>query len=147
MVRGLRLSAAGLVEAPVPLVLEPGPAPTPTAHRRTHTGDGWHEAPVYDGETLRPGPKVEGPALVEWPFTTLVLAPGDGAATLESGDVLVEVADPASSARSTGPPPPARRAGTSPGPRPAPRGWPGQRSRRNERTQSIETRGDSKNTS
>jgi N-methylhydantoinase A len=100
MVRGVRLHAAGLVDAPVPVVLEPGPVPDPAGHRRVHTGDGWHEAPVYDGEQLRPGPSLAGPALVQWPFTTLLLRPDEVATTLATGDVLVELA-PASDGRGT----------------------------------------------
>ncbi len=91
MVRGVRLHAAGLVDAPAPVVLEPGPVPDPAGERRVHTGDGWHDAPVYDGDQLRPGPPLTGPALVQWPFTTLLLRPGEAATTLATGDVLVEL--------------------------------------------------------
>jgi N-methylhydantoinase A len=90
-VRGLRLSATGLVDAPRWPVLASGPASTPSTRRTVHTGDAWHEAPVYDGDALRPGPSITGPALVQWPFTTLVLRPGEVATTLDTGDVLVEI--------------------------------------------------------
>lgn len=91
MVRGLRLSATGLVDPPTPPVLDAGPAPTPRSRRRVYTGGAWHETPVFDGDALRPGPTLAGPALVQWPFTTLVLGPGEVATTLETGDVLVEL--------------------------------------------------------
>ena len=93
MVRGVRLTATGVVAAPDPAPLEadPGP-PVPIGRRSVHTGDGWHEVDVYDGERLRPGPPIVGPAVVPWRFTTLVLRPGDRAVTLPTGDVLVDVA-------------------------------------------------------
>jgi N-methylhydantoinase A len=99
MVRGIRLLATGLVDQPAPVVLEPQPAPaTSVGERRVHTGDAWHDAPVYDGEQLRPGPPLVGPAVVQWPFTTLLLQPRDRALVRPNGDVLVDVAagtDPA----------------------------------------------------
>lgn len=100
MVRGIRLLATGLVDQPAPVVLEPDPAPpNPVATRPVHTGDGWHDAPVYDGDALRPGLPVIGPAIVQWPFTTLVLRPGDQAHVRPNGDVLVDVAAPDASDR------------------------------------------------
>jgi len=92
MVRGIRLAATGLVDQPAAVELEPAKGPaTPIARRRVHTGDDWHEAPVFDGDALRPGPTIEGPALVQYPFTTLVLRPGDVASVRPNGDVLVQV--------------------------------------------------------
>ncbi|HEY5164984.1 MAG TPA: hydantoinase/oxoprolinase family protein [Acidimicrobiia bacterium] len=93
MVRGIRLAATGLVDQPTPVVLEPETKPaSPVSERRVHTGDGWHDAPVYDGEHLRPGPPLTGPAIVQWRFTTLLLLPRDRAHVRPNGDVLVEIA-------------------------------------------------------
>ena len=39
-------------------------------------GSGFVDAPVYDGSVLAPGVEVRGPALVEEPFTVVVLPPG-----------------------------------------------------------------------
>jgi hypothetical protein len=47
---------------------------------------------VYDGEALRPGPAVIGPAVVQYRFTTLVLRPGDVARVLPNGDAVVDLA-------------------------------------------------------
>ena len=92
LVRGIRLIATGLVEQPARVTLEPAAGePEPVGQRRAHFGDDWHAAPVYDGLSLRPGPDLVGPALVGYPFTTLVLRPGDVAHVLPSGDVLVDV--------------------------------------------------------
>ncbi len=92
-VRGIRLVATGLVDQPHLVRLEPSnDAPVPITRRLLHCGGEWHtDAPVYDGETLRPGPTIAGPALIQSRFTTLVLGPGDVAATLPNGDILVDV--------------------------------------------------------
>jgi N-methylhydantoinase A len=92
VVRGVRLLATGLVDQPAEPVLEEAPAPAPIGHRRVFAGDAWHDdVPVYDGDALRPGPPVVGPALVQSRFTTIVLAAGDEARMLPNGDVLIEV--------------------------------------------------------
>ncbi len=91
MVRGVRLKAIGLVSAPVPSAGSGSGTLAPVGHRRVHTGDGWHDAPVFDGAALHTGPAIRGPALVQWPFTTLVLGPGQVSAARPDGDVLVEV--------------------------------------------------------
>ena len=49
---------------------------------------------MYEWGDLGDGATVAGPALIQSPFTTVVLAEGDVAAVLPSGDVLVEVACP-----------------------------------------------------
>jgi N-methylhydantoinase A/oxoprolinase/acetone carboxylase beta subunit len=83
--------ATGLVDHPAPIDLPAVTSlPAPIARRRVYAA-GWHEAPVYDAGTLGPGPTIDGPAVVQSPFTTLVLAPGDRAAMLPSGDVVVTV--------------------------------------------------------
>jgi N-methylhydantoinase A len=92
VVRGVRLAAVGRVDRPSQIALEATmTAPPPIATRRVHTGDGWHDTPVYDGEALRPGPDIVGPAIVQYPFTTLVLGPGDVAEVQSNGDVLAAV--------------------------------------------------------
>ena len=93
VVRGIRLVATGTVDQPSEITLDAGDAATPVAHRRVHTGDAWHDdVPVYDGESLRPGPPIAGPALVQSKFTTIVLGAGDTATVRPNGDVLIEVA-------------------------------------------------------
>jgi N-methylhydantoinase A len=93
VVRGIRLVATGLVDQPRALVLDEAGRPEPIGRRRVYTGDAWHdEVPVYDGEAVRPGTPIDGPALIQSRFTTIVLAPGDEAVVRPNGDVLVEVA-------------------------------------------------------
>ena len=79
--------------SPRELVLEEAPLNEPIGHRRVFTGEAWHDdVPVYDGDALRPGAPVVGPALVQSRFTTIVLAAGDVARMQPNGDVLIEVA-------------------------------------------------------
>ena len=93
VVRGLRLIATGLVDQPEEVELQPGGAPEPVGHRRIYAGESWHDdAPVYDGEQLRPGPPITGPAIVQARFTTIVLAEGDVATVRPNGDILIDVA-------------------------------------------------------
>jgi len=92
MLRGVRLSATGLVDHPEFGEFESGLAPEPLTHRRVHTGGEWHDnVPVYSGDALRPGPELIGPAIVQSRFTTLVLRPGDVAVIQPNGDALVYV--------------------------------------------------------
>jgi N-methylhydantoinase A len=93
VVRGIRLIATGSVDQPRELTLAAAPVPTPMSRRRVHTGDDWHDdVPVYDGDALRPGPPIPGPALVQSRFTTIVLGAGDTATVRPNGDALIEVA-------------------------------------------------------
>jgi N-methylhydantoinase A/oxoprolinase/acetone carboxylase beta subunit len=47
------------------------------ASRPVHLGEGFVEVPTYDGASLGAGAHIEGPALIEEPFTVVVLAPSD----------------------------------------------------------------------
>jgi N-methylhydantoinase A len=93
MVRGIRLTATGLVDRPTPTHVEPiDDLPPPSARRRVHTGDDWQDdVPVYVAGTLAPGPAVVGPAVIQYPFTTVLLRPGDIARVRANGDVLVSI--------------------------------------------------------
>src|SRR6202044_2499162 len=89
VVRGVRLLATGLVDQPAALELEKEPVAEPIGRRRGFTGEAWHDdVAVYDGDSLRPGAPVAGPALVQSRFTTIVLGAGDEARMLPNGGVL-----------------------------------------------------------
>jgi N-methylhydantoinase A len=93
VVRGIRLVATGLVDQPGELLLDETGLVEPIGHRRVFAGDTWHDGvPVYDGDAVRPGAPVVGPALIQSRFTTLVLARGDEAQVRPNGDILVVVA-------------------------------------------------------
>jgi N-methylhydantoinase A len=84
VLRGVRLVARG--NTPKPDRLAPlGTVGEAKAARRgarrvyfgpEFMGSGFVDAPVYDGSVLAPGVEVRGPALVEEPFTVVVLPPG-----------------------------------------------------------------------
>jgi N-methylhydantoinase A len=93
-IRGLRLTAIGLVDQPEILDLTPSAEPAaPVGHRRLYAGGAWHAAAsVFDGDALHPGQSIEGPAAVQFRFTTLILRSGDRATLRSNGDTLVDVA-------------------------------------------------------
>lgn len=80
LVRGVRLVARGRTPKP-PALAHPGTETNAqraiTGSRLVHFGEGFVEAAVYDGTRLAPGAEVVGPALVEEPFTVVVVPPGD----------------------------------------------------------------------
>jgi N-methylhydantoinase A len=47
---------------------------------------------VHDGRDLQPGDRLLGPAVVDWPATTLVLHPGQRGEVNPWGDLLVDLA-------------------------------------------------------
>ena len=51
--------------------------PTPKLHRRAYFEGGYLDTPVYDGPSMGAGARVEGPAIIEEPFTTIVVWPQD----------------------------------------------------------------------
>jgi N-methylhydantoinase A len=93
LVRGVRLVAVGGTDHPR---LQPPSAPdiTPARGTRRVWADGeWVEAAVIDSAELAPGrPPARGPAIVELPFSSLLLRPGDVAGAVASGDILVDIA-------------------------------------------------------
>jgi N-methylhydantoinase A len=83
-IAGLRVDAVGAVPKPE---LRPAQVPeagtvagdTDTARkgaRQAWFGGGFVETPVYDEGRLAPGNRLAGPAIVESPFTTVVVPPG-----------------------------------------------------------------------
>jgi N-methylhydantoinase A/oxoprolinase/acetone carboxylase beta subunit len=55
-----------------------------------HTG--FQAVPIYDGNKLRPGQKLTGPALVEERNTTILVGPGDRLEVDASDNFLIDVA-------------------------------------------------------
>jgi N-methylhydantoinase A len=92
LVRGMRLVAIGRTAHPD---LAPPAAPEVEPARGTrlvHMGGEWVEADVVDVASLTSGSApVVGPAVIEVPFSSLILRPGDIASAVESGDILVEL--------------------------------------------------------
>jgi N-methylhydantoinase A len=61
--------------------LHAGGAPSPSGRRDVlfRAGDGREAWPVYRFDALAPGARIDGPAIVEYPGSTLVVPPGWGA--------------------------------------------------------------------
>ncbi len=92
VVRGVRLVATGLVDQPRTAARGAGAAPRPVGARRLYAGGRWCEdAPVYLWADLGERTVVDGPALIQGPFTTAVLGEGERATVQEGGHLLVEV--------------------------------------------------------
>jgi N-methylhydantoinase A len=91
-VRGVRLKATGLVDHPNFSSLPVADPPSPISRRRVHTGGSWHDdVPVYDGDALGADVSIDGPAVLQSRFTTLILRPGDRATVQTAGDVVVDI--------------------------------------------------------
>jgi len=75
----VRLIGQGITPKPE-RTAEPGNATDPEMARKgsrpAYFGDGFIDTPLYDGPQLAVGVEIEGPALIEEPFTVVVLAPG-----------------------------------------------------------------------
>ncbi|HEY8494584.1 MAG TPA: hydantoinase/oxoprolinase family protein [Myxococcota bacterium] len=79
ILRSARLEAVG--RTPKPAFAPPPPARGPAraairARRPAWFGGRFVDTPVYDGERLSPGHALDGPAIIEERFTTIVLQPG-----------------------------------------------------------------------
>ncbi len=87
-ITGVRLEIS--VDTQSPPVIKgftaPSEAATPASRRRANLGEGFQETPVYRGSDLRPGHAVDGPAIVEETFTTIVVYPGWKAHVDDAGD-------------------------------------------------------------
>jgi N-methylhydantoinase A len=82
-------------DAPQDSPAAPTAAPEPARHRDVYF-DGWcRDVPIYDAQELAASVAVTGPALLEWPTTTLVIHPGQRAEILGGGDARVTFADAA----------------------------------------------------
>lgn len=98
LLRSVRLVVTGSTQSPAQPaelgdVTDPAEALVET--RRAYFGDGFLDTPVYQGAQLAAGARLEGPALIEEPFTVVVAAPGQSVTVQQDGTYLLEV-DPTS---------------------------------------------------
>jgi N-methylhydantoinase A len=79
------------------VALEPPPA-APQSRRAFFSGAGEVDAAIWRLESMAPGVRVSGPAIVESSFTTVVLNPGASAERAPSGSLVIvpEAGEPAS---------------------------------------------------
>jgi N-methylhydantoinase A len=76
MISSLRVRSRALLSKPAMSKLAgTTAAPKPSGHRNAYFGKGFVRTALYDGTALRAGQAVTGPAIVEEPFTTIVVPP------------------------------------------------------------------------
>jgi len=97
LLRGVRLIAGG--RTPKPEVLAAlgkvsEAADALSGSREVWFGTGFVETPVYDGAALGAGAALEGPALIEEPFTVIVVPPGSSVVLDEHGTYDITVGAP-----------------------------------------------------
>ena len=94
LVRGIRMVHRGATPKP-PVLARMGDvtrgADARTGSRPVHMGEGFTDVPTYDGSSLGAGARVQGPALIEEPFTVVVLAPSDVAVLDEHGNYDIRI--------------------------------------------------------
>ena len=61
-------------------------AATARSHRRANLGQGFKETPIYAGIDLQAGSTLDGPAIIQETFTTIVVYPGWRAVVDDAGD-------------------------------------------------------------
>jgi len=94
VLRGVRVGARGHTPKPDHYA-ETGTVTDATSARKgtraAFFGDGFVETPVYDGPVLAASATVEGPALIEEPFTVVVVPPGATACLDVLGNYVMTV--------------------------------------------------------
>ena len=76
MVSSLRVRSRALLSKPPMQKLTGTSSPAkPSGHRQAYFGNGFVKTAVYDGPSLRANQSVKGPAIIEEPFTTIVVPP------------------------------------------------------------------------
>lgn len=90
----LRVSVVGCLPKVAPPLrassAQAAPA-APQGHRRVFLGD-WHDVPVYSTDRMAPGVVLDGPAILESPFTTILVEPGDRVSMDRFGGIELHVA-------------------------------------------------------
>jgi N-methylhydantoinase A len=96
LLRGVRLVATGVTPKPPSLAARAAIADgaAHTGSRPVYFGEGFVDTPIYDGTAMAPGTRVAGPALIEEPFTVVVLSPGDTCTLDHHGNYDITVAAP-----------------------------------------------------
>jgi N-methylhydantoinase A len=93
LVRGVRVTARGFTPKPDHFA-EAGAVRdavlAASGTRRAYWGE-WVDTPVYDGTQLGTGARIEGPGLIEEPFTVVVLPPNTTAELDTLGNYVIEL--------------------------------------------------------
>jgi len=91
ILRALRVKAIAVEEKPaLPKRRRTSVRPKRIGKRRAYFDGAFVPAPLYAGPALQPGQSLRGPAIVEEPFTTIVVYPGQRATVDPYGNYLIE---------------------------------------------------------
>ena len=92
ILRSLRLTAVGVTDKPaIPTYSRSSSRPPVKGRRKAFLGDRFVVTPIYDGPAMRAGHRVKGPAIIEEPFTTIVLHPRQEATLDRHGNYRIEL--------------------------------------------------------
>jgi N-methylhydantoinase A len=92
ILRSVRLTAVGVTAKPVlPTIGRSSTRPPIKGRRNAYVGGRFVVTPIYDGPSMRAGQRVRGPAIIEEPFTTIVLHPKQTATLDRHGNYRIEV--------------------------------------------------------
>ena len=92
ILRSVRLTAVGVTDKPNIPTFSRSTSRPPIKGRRKAFFDGrFVVTPIYDGSSMRAGHRVKGPAVIEEPFTTIVLHPEQEATLDRHGNYRIEL--------------------------------------------------------
>jgi N-methylhydantoinase A len=92
ILRSLRLTAVGITDKPeIPSVKRSASRPPVKGRRKSFFGGRFVVTPIYAGPSMRAGHRVKGPAIIEEPFTTIVLHPGQRVTLDRHGNYRIEL--------------------------------------------------------
>ena len=95
-VRACRLRAEGphpVIDAIAPVIAREGHVGTASSTRRAWFEDlnGWADVPVYQLDDVTQGQRLQGPAIIEGPHTTVVVGSRGAVTAAASGDLIVDI--------------------------------------------------------
>ncbi len=92
ILRSVRLTAVGVTDKPqIPSFGRSSSRPPVKGRRKAFFDGRFVVTPVYDGPNMRAGHRVKGPAIIEEPFTTIVLHPKQQATLDRHGNYRIEM--------------------------------------------------------
>jgi N-methylhydantoinase A len=92
IIRGLRLTATAASDKPaIPAIRRSTSAPPLKGRRPAFFRGRFVTTRIYAGPQLRAGHRIKGPAIIEEPFTTIVLHPGQQATLDRQGNYRIEL--------------------------------------------------------
>ena len=92
ILRSVHLTAVGVTDKPqIPTYSRSTSRPPIKSRRKAYFDGRFVVTPIYDGAAMHAGHKVRGPAIIEEPFTTIVLHPKQNATLDRHGNYRIEL--------------------------------------------------------